>query len=902
MRSKIPKHPTRFAAIPLLLLTCLGIRAESNAYGKLPLGFEPNQGQTDRKVKFLAHGAGYSIYISPASATFSLERSDQAAVIRMDLVGANQAAGIEPQSKLPGIANYLIGAKRTSNIPTYAKLRAHDVYPGIDLVYYGAQGQLEYDFAVAPGADPSRIRMRFAGSTAAVDASGDLVLTLGGHSVRFRRPAMYQSVDNIRKPVIGRFTIDTKSHEAAFEIDSYDRGRELVIDPVLSYSSYLGGPQYPSQISAMALNAANDIYVTGNTLAIGFPTTVGVIEPSCPSYPTLPGNPLLTYNYGCKFGSGENLSNSAFVSKISADGQTLLYSTFLGGAATGTNIDNIDSANDYGTGIAVDSGDNAWVVGLTGSNDFPITASTAFQPNCDPEAPGTLYTPVYGSYCGTTNSAVFLVQLNPTGTTELYGTFVNGTGGSIGAAQIALDGSGDLYVAGTVYNPNSSGYAQFVPFPTTTSAYQTTSPGTNFSSFVTEFAPGGRQLIYSTLFGGPNGSAQTVNHALAVGDGKIFIGGETNDPQLPTTAGALSRGCVRVQPTDQTCSGNASQAYVAEFDPTESGAASLVFATYLNGSTLVHGDETSQVYALAADAAGSAYAGGFTSYPANDGFPATAGTLQSSCYAPVNNECSTGFVTKLSQTGSLAWSTFYGSPTVRANSGNALTAIAVDSSDNVYIAGNADGLGDLPLNNSLQSYNGGVAYVSKLNSSGSQVLFGTFYGGGADVYPTTLALDASSNIYFAGYTENNLPLVNPLQSANSGGSDQGFFARIAISTAVPQNILFDPLPYVTYGSAPFTVDATASSGLTVGFDSQTPGVCTVSGTTVTLVSTGACTVQATQPGSANYLAATPVGQSFQVISGMPSSSCDLQQNGSIGITDVQLILNEALGVTHPPAT
>jgi len=229
--------------------------------------------------------------------------------------------------------------------------------------------------------------------------------------------------EGVRKPVSGRFTIAAKSHDVAFQVDSYNRGRELTIDPVLAYSSYFGGPTYSSQITAMALNAAGDIYLTGWTLDPAFPITPGVFEPTCPYFPSnIVGG---TNAYDCKFGAYESGSNGAFVSKISADGQTLLYSTFLGGAATGTNVDNIQIGNDYGTGIAVDSGDNAWVVGTTGSNTFPITPSTAFQQYCDPEAPPTLYTPVFGSYCGTTNNAVFLVQLNPTGTTELYGTFVN---------------------------------------------------------------------------------------------------------------------------------------------------------------------------------------------------------------------------------------------------------------------------------------------------------------------------------------------------------------------------------------------------------------------------------------------------------------------------------------------
>lgn len=150
-------------------------------YGKLPLGFEPNRGQTDRRVQFVSRGAGYTIFLSPTSVTFALERTAESAVVRMDLLGASSRVAMLPQDKLPGVANYLMGSTRTkwpTNLPTYAKARSRNVYPGIDLVYYGTQGQLEYDFVLAPQADPSRIRLKFRGAKPVVDASGDLVLSL----------------------------------------------------------------------------------------------------------------------------------------------------------------------------------------------------------------------------------------------------------------------------------------------------------------------------------------------------------------------------------------------------------------------------------------------------------------------------------------------------------------------------------------------------------------------------------------------------------------------------------------------------------------------------------------------------------------------------------------------------
>jgi hypothetical protein len=211
-------------------------------------------------------------------------------------------------------------------------------------------------------------------------------------------------------------------------------------------------------------------------------------------------------------------------------------------------------------------------------------------------------------------------------------------------------------------------------------------------------------------------------------------------------------------------------------------------------------------------------------------------------------------------------------------------AIAVDSSENVYITGGADGQGDIPLNNSLQAYTSGVAFVTELNSSGSQVLFGTFYGGGTSIYPTTLALDSSNNIYFAGYTANNLPLVNALQTTNSGGSSQGFFAKIAVTT--PQTITFGPLSNVTYGAAPFNVTATASSSLTVSFTPLTPSTCTVSNTLVTIVQGGVCTIQATQAGNGTYSPAQPVSQTFQILPANPrlfwAAPQDILFGGALG--------------------
>ncbi len=747
--------------------------AISKSYGKLPLSFEPNRGQTDARVQFVARGVGYTIYLSPTSATFALENN---AAVRMELAGADAHITMQPEDKLPGIASYMLRNSRITNLPTYASAISRDVYPGIDLVYHGLEGRLEYDFVLAPQADPSKIHLQFGGAKPIVDVeTGDLILS---PSVRFRKPVVYQQMNGVRRPVNGSFTI-AANREVSFQVGRYDRGHELIIDPVLVYSSYLGGSSQQSVINAMAVNSFGDIYVTGVTNALDYPTTTGVIETSCP-----PGNP----NLGGKK-CGPSSPSAAFVSKISANGQSLIYSTYLGGGGAG-------SSNDSGTGIAVDASDEAWVVGRTQSNDFPIT-SDAYLAFCNPVAQGFNFSTlqysgeISGCIGNGTNSA-FLVHLNSTGTSMLYGTFLGGSG-DVHPAQIAFDAAGNIYVAGSAYTANVGPQATVFAndgqfnYPTMASAYQPiVIGGSSYSAFVTELAPDGKSLLYSTMFSAPN--QNTYNNALAVGNGKIFIGGYTQDPHLPTTTGALSHTCVG-GPTaagpDTVCINGSPNAYVAEFDPTQSGTASLVFSTYLNGSVSTHGTEMSSVNALAADVAGDVYAGGQDTYTVAEGFPATSGVLQSTCVVASNSgECGTGFVTKLNASGALVWSTFYGSPSA-AGGNQTVSEIALDSLDNVYITANATGLADYPVNNGFQSFAAGAAYITELSTDASKVLFGSYYGGASNINPTGLVVDTEENIYLAGYTAGaDLPLVNALQSTDGGGFNEGFFAKISLGAGI----------------------------------------------------------------------------------------------------------------------
>ena len=374
----------------------------------------------------------------PGVASRSLKPMDnetrtQDSILAMKLIGSNPPASIAGVDELPGKTNYFIGnnpGKWRTNIANYAEVRYAGVYPGVDLVYYGHQGQLEYDFAVAPGADPKAIRLALDGrnSVASPDSSllrgsslrlatnGDLVMRIAGGEVRFHKPVVYQPADS--NTGTGRLAVEchyrlTGRRQVMFEVASYDRARPLIIDPTLSYSTYLGGTG-DDEGTAVAVDAGGNAYVTGLTASVDFPITAGAFQ--------------TTYAN----------NTDAFVSKLDPTGSVLVYSTYLGG-----------SNSDFGESIAVGISGQAFVAGQTASTDFPATPG-AFQTKCA----GT---------CGTKTPDAFVTELNPTGSALVYSTYLGGTGFDQ-ANGIALDSGGDAYVVG---------WTASTDFPTTPHAAQT---------------------------------------------------------------------------------------------------------------------------------------------------------------------------------------------------------------------------------------------------------------------------------------------------------------------------------------------------------------------------------------------------------------------------------------------
>jgi MYXO-CTERM domain-containing protein len=776
--------------------------AGKSDYGKLPLSFEPNRGQADARADFLARGAGYSLLLGPTEALLSLRnpagpaastgvpariagggrgsaalprRSDiETSLLRMRLLGANAGAVAAGQAPLPGKVNYYGGADQKhwqEDIPPFARVRYSHVYPGVDLVYYGNQGQLEYDFVIAPGANPADIRLAFDGATPTLDAEGDLVLKQGGAEVRLRKPVVYQEALGSREPVAGHYAV-SGTHEVAFAVAGYDSSRPLVVDPVLVYSTYLGGTN-DDRLHGLAVDSTGSAVVVGQTPSADFPVTSGAFQSTS---------------------SRAGGNGTGFITKLSPDGSSLVFSTFLGGS-----IGDVLAA-----AVAVGPQDNIYVAGKASTNassgtNFPTTGG-AFQAT--------------SNLNGVSDGDGFVTELTPDGKI-VYSTYLGGSYNDY-AIGIAVDAVGDAFVTGNTTSYNTIANGQVVPlvlFPTTANAYMgpfampkdpaTESSNVAYMPFLAELNPTGTALVYSTLLGAStcdpqcqDGSAcsaqgtcatggcsvnclnDSIGQGVAIdGGGIAYIGGWTSQPNFPTTSGSLKPiAPPRLNPNG---AGGGVIGFVAAFDPTKSGASSLKYSTFLGGQTPVSGDA---VYGIAADANGHVYVTGQAS---SHDFPTTAASYQPTC--PLGSTgCGYGaYVAKLDPTGStLIYSTFLRSTV----GGNTLGFnVRLDSATNAYVVGQVSD-GQFPLVNPIQSMADGISlFVLTLSADGSKLLFSTYLdesvGGGNSVpfgYQVGLALDQSANIYVGSITSSTklVTTAGAFQSTLHGSND-GFVTKIS---------------------------------------------------------------------------------------------------------------------------
>jgi Bacterial Ig-like domain (group 3)/Beta-propeller repeat len=791
----------------------------------LPLSFEPNVGQAGTGTQYLAHGPGYALTLDGGGAALALG----ADVVRLRLAGAREDIEPTAESPLPGRINYYIGNDRSKwreNVATFGKVRYSQVYRGIDLVYHGTQGRLEYDFDVAPGASAGSIRVAFDGAERiSLDARGNLHVAARGRDVIFDRPIAYQLQGREHRSVSARYRVHGQT--VSFELGAHDPRKALVIDPVLDYFSYLGGssadvigvtsPQASGTSGqAAALDGSNELYVAGYTVSTNFPT----VNPFA-------STPTKTYG-----------THWAFVTKFAADASSLIFSTYLGGT----------NGDDFGYGIAVDSQGNAFVTGSTGSNDFPATAG-AYQTICSPNYNNAQHT-AQASCADNGQQSAFVTKLSPSGAL-LASRFLGSTYAAYGAA-VAVDAAGRPYVAGYAYPgeniPSGLGVeAQAVGFPTTTgavvSAYNYSSTeaingALQYDAFVSVFNPTLATLMYSTLMGddrpfsaiAANGSqTNSIGTAVTVDvSGNFYLVGYTQDTYLPTTAGVYEPNPVTCGNEDtNTTQFNGNCGFVSKFSPVGGASGtSLIYATYLGGQATAAATSGSSkndfVTGVAADAAGDAYVVGFAS---EAGFPTTAGAYQSSCdgYNNATNsgdwDCSAAFIAKLNPTGStLLASTYLGCLTCSGDAMATVGAIALDASNDVFIGG--FGGNGLPLVNGSVSNNtiGGQApYVAELDSTLATLKFSTFVnvGNAGQISPAGLALDSSGGIYVAGNVNsptNSAATSGAFQSAYGGGSSDGFVAKITV-TAATTTTLHASASSATVGVAvTFTANVAESSG------------------------------------------------------------------------------------------
>jgi hypothetical protein len=712
---------------PIAFVTA-GLRADSEARpthrvgragGIFPMSFEANQGQTDKEVKFLARGQGYGLFLTPAEAVLVLHQSPKpaglppgmpgeaapkSAVLRMKLLGANPDPAVTGTDRLKGSINYVMGKDPSgwrTHVPTFGKVRYSEVYPGVDLVYYGNQRQLEYDFVVAAGADPSVIRIDFKGlNPPRIDDQGDLRLTGGADEVVVRKPVAYQETgDGQRSPVEARFVIGDAS-AVGIALGSYDRTRPLVIDPILTYSSYLGGDGNDDPRS-MGLDAAGNIIVVGMTTSTNFPM-IGAV-------------------------SGGQGDRDGFIAKLTPTGDVVLFSTYYGG-----------NADDQAIDIAVDGAGGLYVTGSTNSQNFPTT-SGAYDTSCSPCGNGfagdayvlkltptgaVVYSTLLGfgdyesgysiavdeigqTYVGGGNAGgdcwcfptvnglqsfkssyydTFFSKLSADGSALLYSTLLGGNNDEYGIEDVVSIGAGKVYVTGLTRSTN---------FPITPGAFDASCGTTSsqhfgtFDAFVARFntaAVGGASLEYLTCLGGPASSDAGTSLALD-GSGSVYVGGNAG-PDWPTTAGVV-----------QPAAGGNGDGFIALLNPAASGAAQLVHSTLLGGS----GGEHLRRIAFSNASLYVAGATGSADFPVQGAFQAA------------NAGADDVFVAKLNATLSTTlFASYLGGP---GNDGAA--GLGVNTAGEIVVTGSASA--GFPLVSPYQAAHGGGttdAFIARIDTGG----------------------------------------------------------------------------------------------------------------------------------------------------------------------------------------
>jgi hypothetical protein len=762
--------------------------------GSLPLSFEPNEGQTDPSVDFVSHGVGYSVFLTSNEAVISQQEPDETdkllqkmdartrkkfearrfyqasprfhrrektQTIRVAVEGANPSPNVVSSDQQPGRANYFIGRDPQQwrvGIPMYGRVQYSEIYPGIDLIYYGKRGRLEFDFVVSPGTDPNAIRLRFAGARrVSITKDGKLTVLTPQGSFELLCPEIYQVRDGRHIPVGGRFAVHRNERTVGIQVAKYDRQAQLVIDPVLTYSTYVGG-NGTDYDSGVGVDAQGNAYIAGMTSSTNFPTANG-------------------------YASSENSNSVAFVTKLNPIGTAVSYSTYLGG-----------TGGDWAAGMALDPSGRVYVTGSTLSTDFPLV--NAFQTSL-------------GSPNGNAFAAV--IDTTQSGTASLvYSTYLGGGGngsnslGDVGLA-IAADASGFAYVTGQTASDSST-----ATFPTTSSPLQSSLASANGNAFLTvlDTTHGGPiSLIYSTYLGGSSGGFGDYGLGITVDSlGNAYLTGQTTSggsTPFPTTANAY-------QTTLNSQYGNV---FVTEIANAQSGSGSLVYSTYLGGSsTIIVGDTGSGV---GLDAAGKIYVGGDTT---SADFPVTSGAFQTT-----NSAAGKAFVAAFDATQSgiqsLVYSTLLGG--TNGSEGEVANALAVDRNGDTFVAGSTSS-SDFPTSSNayqtkLMNYSWD-AFLTELDPTGAALLYSTYFGGSCSNgdLGNGVAIDPSGNAHLSGATcSSDLPTTAGAYQTTLAGTRNAFVADIPLPTSAVAIQLTPQNPTLVSGmTQQFSVIATLNNGNT----------------------------------------------------------------------------------------
>ncbi len=684
-------RPRFWAAVAWFLLSGFLVQPANAGYGQVPMYFFENRGQFRSEVRYAVRGP----QLTGQFGSSEVEVTAGSSTFQVRFPGGNPAPSIEGIGPSAGRINFFVGERGRwrTDVPAWGAVAYHDIFPGIDLIYSSYNNRLKSDFIVGPGADPGQIHLRFDGADARIDANGALVLPTAAGEFRENAPVLYQEIGGSQRPVEGAFHI-YRDGTIGFQVGPYDRAWPLIIDPVLSYSTFVGGSSLDA-ITAIAVDGGGNAYVAGWTTSSNFPTVNPIQAQEHGSVNVIiaklgpGGNSLIYCTYlggasddrafaiavdpsGNAYVTGWTTSSNfptvspaqyslsggrdAFVAKLNPAGNSLIYSTYLGGAA-----------NDSGNAIAVDSSDNAYVAGYTYSSNFPTLG--AYQT----------------SNHGPQNA--FVTKLGPTGIV-VYSTYLGGNGNDA-AAAIAVDSTGNVYVAGGTTSTN---------FPTASPAQAASGGGQD--AFITKLNLFENVLLYSTYLGGSGGAAGSMEAATAItvdATGAAYVTGVTNSTNFPVTSGAL-----------QTTNMGEGDGFVTKLNPAGSA---WVYSTYLGGSSVDYAS------GIAVDFLGNAYVAGYTASP--DFWSLNA-------VQAANGGLYNAFVTKLNPAGTgLLYSTYLG-----GSSSDSAAALAVDSLGNVFVAGLAQST-NFPVLNAFQTVNGGSysGFVSKISPGWVAAVFlnGSWY-------------------------------------------------------------------------------------------------------------------------------------------------------------------------------